>query len=491
MIRLGLRARFFLYSNSLIAATMTIVTLFAMVHERNSQHEAIDQRGRSIADVMGILITDALNQKDLGHVDDPEYIDNSISQILGRNQDLMRYVVVCDPDGRVLHATDRPLIGGFFPRALGPEAVSASPVSGFRRMAEGDRLLEVRTTLGATEDFRGSLAIGFSLEPVERRMAALARKAIAAAIVLMLVNSVLTALYVETLIRPILSLNETMKRATLGNLGVRASARTGDEVGELAGAFNRMMDELEAAGDREKVQRAQLAHTEKMAAVGTLAAGVAHEVNNPLAGVLACVENMKSDPDDAETRERYLDLIVDGLNRIARTVSNLLNFSRQREMHLEETSLNHNLKHVVELVGYQLRQAGIEVRFDLDSNGAVVLADHFQMEQLFLNLVLNAVQAMPRGGELVLRTRVGDEAVVAEVRDSGMGMPEEIRDRIFDPFFTTRDVGEGTGLGLSVSDSITAAHGGTIKVKSTLGVGTIFRVELPLPPGDRPRGEIS
>lgn len=491
MIRLGLRARFFLYSNMLIAGTMTIVTLFAMVHERNSQHEAIDQRGRSIADVMGILITDALIQDELGHVDDPNYIDNSISQILERNQDLMRYVVVCDPDGRVLHATDRPLIGGFFPRALGPDAVAALPVSGFRSVVGGQRLLEVRTTLGDASDFRGSLAIGFSLEQVERRTAALARQAIVAAILLMLVNSVLTALYVETLIRPILNLNQTMKRATLGNLGVRASARTGDEVGELAGAFNRMMDELEAARDREKVQRAQLAHTEKMAAVGTLAAGVAHEVNNPLAGVLACVENMKSDPEDAESRDRYLDLIVDGLNRIERTVSNLLNFSRQREMRLEETALNHNLKHVVELVGYQLRQAGIEVRFDLDPSGAVVLADHFQMEQLFLNLVLNAVQAMPRGGELVLRTRVGEDAVAAEVRDSGKGMPEDIRDRIFDPFFTTRDVGEGTGLGLSVSDSITAAHGGTIDVTSTLGVGTVFRVELPLPPEHGPRGEIS
>lgn len=491
MIRLGLRARFFLYSNTLIAATMTIVTLFAMVHERRSQHEAIDQRGRSIADVMGILITDALIQEERGHVDDPEYIDNSISQILARNRDLMRYVVVCDPDGRVFHATDRPLIGGFFPRALGPVAVAASPVTGFRQVAGGDRLLEVRTTLGTAVDFRGSLAIGFSLEPVERRVADLARQAIVAAIILMLVTSVLTALYVETLIRPILSLNQTMKRAALGNLGVRAIARTGDEVGELADAFNRMMDELEAARDREKVQRAQLAHTEKMAAVGTLAAGVAHEVNNPLAGVLACVENMKADPEDTETKDRYLDLIVDGLNRIERTVNTLLDFSRQREMSLEETSLNHNLKHVVELVGYQLRRAGIEVRFDLDSSGAVVLADHFQMEQLFLNLVLNAVQSMPRGGELVLRTRVGEETAVAEVRDSGTGIPEEIRDRIFDPFFTTREVGEGTGLGLSVSDSITAAHGGTIEVKSTLGVGTIFRVELPLLPEDAPRGEIS
>ena len=312
-----------------------------------------------------------------------------------------------------------------------------------------------------------------------------------AAIILMLVNSVLTAVYVETLIRPILSLNRTMKRAALGDLGVRALARTGNEVGELADAFNRMMDELEAARDREKVQRAQLAHTEKMAAVGTLAAGVAHEVNNPLAGILACVENMKSNPDDVETRERYLDLIVDGLNRIERTVNTLLNFSRQREMEFEETSLNHNLKHVVELVGYQLRRAGIEVRFDLDPSGAVVLADHFQMEQLFLNLVLNAVQAMPRGGELMLRTRVGDDSVVAEVRDTGTGISEKIRDRIFDPFFTTREVGEGTGLGLSVSDSITAAHGGTIEVKSTLKVGTIFRVELPRLPDEGHRGELS
>lgn len=491
MIRLGLRARFFLYSNTLIAGTMTIVTLFAMVHERNSQHEAINQRGRSIADAMGILITNALIQEESGSVDKPDNIVDSISQILNRNQDLMRYVVVCDPVGRVIHATDRPLIGGFFPRALEPQAVAEAPVTGFRKGAGGDRLLEVRTTLGTPTDFRGSLAIGFSLEPVERRVADLAKRAIFAAIALMLVNSVLTAVYVETLIRPLLSLNRTMKRAGLENLGVRASARTGDEVGELADAFNRMMDELEAARDREKVQRAQLAHTEKMAAVGTLAAGVAHEVNNPLAGVLACIENMKADPDDEEARNKYLDLIVDGLNRIERTTNTLLNFSRQREMSLEETSLNHNLKHVVELVGYQLRRAGIEVRFNLDDSGAVVLGDHFQMEQLFLNLVLNAVQAMPRGGEMVLRTRVGEDTVIAEVSDTGTGIAKEILDRVFDPFFTTREVGEGTGLGLSVSDSIAAAHGGTITVESTAGVGTVFRVELPAPPDESARGEVS
>jgi signal transduction histidine kinase len=131
-------------------------------------------------------------------------------------------------------------------------------------------------------------------------------------------------------------------------------------------------------------------------------------------------------------------------------------------------------------VGYQLRKHGVEVRLDLDADGADVMADHFQMEQLFLNLILNAMQAMPDGGTLTLRTRSGaGQSVVTEVADTGMGIDPSIRDRIFDPFFTTRDVGEGTGLGLSVSDTIVRAHGGSIEVESKPGAGSVFRVVLP------------
>ena len=300
----------------------------------------------------------------------------------------------------------------------------------------------------------------------------------------MLGNSIMTALYVETLIRPILNLNETMKRAGRGDLSVRAPSRRGDEVAELSDVFNRMMNELEASREREELQRAQLAHTEKMAAVGTLAAGVAHEVNNPLSGVLASIENMRDNPDDEKMRNRYLQLIADGLKRIERTVANLLNFARPREIKLEPTSVNHNLQHVVELVGYQLRAAGVEVEMDLDPGPAVVEADHFQMEQLFLNLVLNALDAMKGGGMLYLRTRVRGGRMIAEVRDTGHGISAEIRDRIFDPFFTTREVGEGTGLGLAVTGSIVAAHGGTIEVESSVGRGTTFRVIMTAMAGD-------
>jgi signal transduction histidine kinase len=486
MIKLGLRVRFFLYSNTVIAVTMALVTFFWMLHERRSQHEAINNRGRSIAEATAISVTDALLQED-----SEQRISSFISEIMARNEDFVRRVVVVAPNGRVTHSSDPHMLGTSFERALGEGVVLRQPMAAIRQDDEEGELLEVRAALRQADNHLGSLAMGFSLEPINRQVAVVARRAALVAVVLMLFNSALTALYVETLIRPILTLNEIMKSAGRGDLRVRSMERRGDEVGELSDAFNRMMDELEASREREKVQRAQLAHTEKMAAVGTLAAGVAHEVNNPLAGIQACLDNLSAHPEDDDMRERYLELIRDGLKRIERTVRNLLNFSRQREIRPEPTSINHNIRHVAELVGYQLRRGNVEVRFDLDRDKALVMADHFQMEQLFLNLVLNAVEAMPSGGQLTLRTRVKDGQVVAEVSDTGSGIAEGIRDRIFDPFFTTRDVGEGTGLGLAVSDSIVAAHGGNLEVESKVGTGSTFRVRLPSTEERAFRGEAS
>jgi signal transduction histidine kinase len=475
MIKLGLRTRFFLYSNTVIAVTMALVTFFWMLHERRSQHEAISNRGRSIVEAMAVALAEPLRD---GSARGDTVVDDYLQEIAERNPNFVRTIMVTDMASLVTHSSQPELVGSRLERSTIGDAASRDPVVGVRDSGDGQKMLEVRSQLRSADELLGSIVVDFSLEPIERQVSIVARRAALVAIILMLFNSALTALYVETLIRPILTLNETMKRAGRGDLSARSVERSGDEVGELSDAFNRMMDELEAAREREKVQRAQLAHTEKMAAVGTLAAGVAHEVNNPLAGISACLDNLRANPDDLDMKERYLDLIRDGLKRIERTVANLLNFSRQREIRPEATSINHNLRHVVELVGYQLRRANVEVRFDLDSDDAHVMADHFQMEQLFLNLVLNAIEAMPDGGALDLRTRVRDGNVVAEVRDSGSGIPEEIQDRIFDPFFTTREIGEGTGLGLAVSDSIVAAHGGTLEVTSKVGTGTTFRVSL-------------
>ncbi len=478
MFRLGLRTKFFLYSNTLIVVTMGLVTILGVVHERNARYEAIVSRGRSVTEALAIPITDALMYEELGVVSETGLIENYISEILQRNEDLLRYVIVTDSDGIVTHSNRWELLGERFSRALGRESIGATQVE-IRTSSWGERILEVRAPLNIYTRFWGALAVGFSLAPIELEVQAIAKRMALVAIILLLGNSILTAVYVETLIRPILNLHQTMKRAGAGDLGARAAVRRGDEVGELADAFNRMMDELEESHQRDQVRRAQLAHTEKMVAVGTLAAGVAHEVNNPLAGILTCIDTLRENPDDGDLRGRYLDLVEDGLKRISHTIQNLLDFSRLRDISPEPTSINHNIHHVVELVDYQLRKNHVEVRLDLDPDEPTVLADHFQMEQLFLNLVLNAMQAMPGGGVLTLRTGWRGDRVFAEVADTGVGISGEIRDRIFDPFFTTREVGEGTGLGLAVSYSIVTAHRGAIEVDTQTGRGSTFRVVLP------------
>lgn len=479
MPRFGLRTKFFLYSNTLIVVTMSLVTVLALIHEHRVRYEAIQRRAESIVESLAIPITDALMYEDLGLVSEEGLTDNYIAEILRRNQDLMRYVIVTDATGRVTHSNRWELLGQIFPRALDPADL---PWNTEKQVLEGEgdeRLLEVRSPLNISTKFWGSVAIGFSLRPIDAEVRAIAVRAIIVAVLLMIGNSLMTAIYVETLIRPILGLYRIMRRAGEGDLGARAKARRGDEVGELARAFNGMMDELERARQREKIAQMQLGHTEKMAAVGTLAAGVAHEVNNPLAGILTCIENLRADPCNQELQEKYLTLIHDGLKRIESTVANLLDFSRQRTLNPEAVSINHSVRHVVELAAYQLRQRGVEVTLELDDGEPMVMADHFQMEQLFLNLVLNAAQAMPEGGSLTLRSfqRGGDACV--EVRDTGVGIEEDLLKRIFDPFFSTRGVGEGTGLGLTVSDAIVSSHGGAIEVESEVGMGSVFRVVLP------------
>ncbi len=486
-MKLGLRIRFFLYSNTVIAVTMILVTVLGTMYERRIRYDGMVDHGVSLAEAMAIPIAEAVGG-DPGAEPRPGLVATYIDEIMARNPSFMHRVVVADEDLRILYASEEDVINERLRPILDNSIEVGTSRAGEQTTAAGKQLLEVRTRLRHGGREVGWLGISYSLAPIERQVREVAKRAALVALVLMLGNSIMTALYVETLIRPILNLNQTMKKAGEGNLTVRAPARRGDEVAELGDVFNRMMDELEAAREREELQRAQLAHTEKMAAVGTLAAGVAHEVNNPLAGVLASIENLRDNPEDEEMRDRYLGLIADGLRRIERTVANLLNFARPREIKLEPTSINHNMKHVIELVEYQLRAGGVEVATDFDANPAVVEADHFQMEQLFLNLFLNALDAMPGGGTLRLRTRVRGGKVIAEVRDSGTGIPADIRDRVFDPFFTTKEVGEGTGLGLAVSGSIVAVHGGTIELESTVGRGTTFRVIMAAVPGEWDEG---
>jgi two-component system NtrC family sensor kinase len=223
----------------------------------------------------------------------------------------------------------------------------------------------------------------------------------------------------------------------------------------------------------------QLQHSEKMASIGLLAAGVAHEVNTPLTGISSYTQMLRQQVDRGDARAELLEKIEKQAFRAAKIINNLLNFSRASAPTLEAVDLNKVLLDVVSLLEHQLTASRIKVRKELADDLPRVRGNENRLQQVFFNLILNARDAMAKGGWLTLATRADDEAVLVEVGDTGEGIRREHIKRIYDPFFTTKGIGRGTGLGLSVSYGILQEHGGAIFVDSAPGKGTTFRVTLP------------
>ena len=234
---------------------------------------------------------------------------------------------------------------------------------------------------------------------------------------------------------------------------------------------------------QERVLGRQMAQTEKLSALGQLVAGIAHELNNPLTSIIGYAQFLRNTAPTPKM-QRDLDRIVQQGKRSARIIRNLLAFVGEHAPQREPTDINEALRGALEMREYELRAAGIEVEMRLAPDLPMTMADFFQLQQVFFNLIINAEQAMTeagQGGRLTLTTRqIEGPAIRVEVQDTGPGIPPENLRRIFDPFFTTKSVGKGTGLGLSVCYGIVAEHHGRIWAESEEGAGATFIVELPL-----------
>jgi two-component system NtrC family sensor kinase len=227
----------------------------------------------------------------------------------------------------------------------------------------------------------------------------------------------------------------------------------------------------------------RLVQAAKLAAVGEMAAGIAHELNNPLTSVTGFAElALDAVPKESSTR-KDLEIVMREAIRARDVVRRLLDFARQSESTRARASLNDVIEDVVALSRHLIHTSGVELKLELEKDLPWVLADSNQMKQVLLNLVHNALQAMPNGGEMVISTRstarAGRDWIMVSVRDTGVGIPRQDLSRIFEPFYTTKGDQGGTGLGLSVTYGIVTDHGGQIEVESEPGVGSKFSVWLP------------
>jgi signal transduction histidine kinase len=243
----------------------------------------------------------------------------------------------------------------------------------------------------------------------------------------------------------------------------------------------RLYEDLRAYVKQIEESQQALLRVEKMAAAGRLTASIAHEINNPLQSVQNCLHLAGHENVEPEKRKEYLELAQKELDRLSKTVRRMLDFYRPGAARYEQVDLLDLLNHVLSLTSAQLRSKNVTANIELPDSLPAIFAVSSQLQQIFFNLILNALDAMPEGGELSIRARAVTDGVEIMFEDSGPGIPEERRENIFEPFFSTKE--GGTGLGLTVSYNIATAHGGTLDLIEGHGSGACFRLFLPM--GDK------
>jgi two-component system NtrC family sensor kinase len=308
----------------------------------------------------------------------------------------------------------------------------------------------------------------------------------------------------QSIAKPILRLRSISSSVAAGDLDQSSGFQRADEIGELANAFDTMTfrlrertaeaarlyaetvernEELADINARLQSAQAQLVQSEKLASVGQLTAGIVHDVKNPLAVIKGLAEELHEEVGIDPSTRAQLTTIRDSASRASTIVTDLLKFARQSTPEMQRRDMRETIQSSLRLTEYLTRKGKIEVSVELPDQPVMMAFDAQQIEQVLINLITNAVQAMQHGGSLRVNLNKSGGKVAIGVQDTGSGIPKHNLNRIFDPFFTTKPEGEGTGLGLSVSYGIVSRHGGTIEVESELGWGTTFTVLLPEDPG--------
>jgi two-component system NtrC family sensor kinase len=515
----------------LVTSLTLAAFIFAMMVVKNNREELLQQVTKNSAQLSRVVISStrfAMLQNKPSQV-------NQIIQDVGDQEDIEK-VRILSKEGTIIHSSIKEEIGTKVDQEaeaciachLNEKSLLKSPMFGRTRFftnENGKRLLgstavihNEPTCAGAgchenveDQSVLGVLDIVYPLDEIETTLRSNTFTIFGLAFGFIVLASLLVSYLVNRMVYlPLRDLDDGAERLASGDLDNTIPVRSKDEFGHLAASFNSMTRALrksrvdledwgrtleqkveEATEELHKAQ-AETARSEKLASVGLLAAGIAHELNNPLTGVLTFSYLVRKNlPDDSRDAED-LDLVIRETKRCAAIIRRLLDFSREKKPEKTFSNLNELIAEIMQLTEQSAQVNDIQIITDIDEQLPEIWMDENLIKQVIMNMLVNAQHAIKGEGSITIKTRfraAGDcpESItepenMAEITitDSGCGIPSEDLQRIFDPFFTTKGVGKGTGLGLSVSHGTIKAHGGAIEVESIVGKGTEFRIYLPV-----------
>lgn len=523
MIFKSINAKLFI---SIGLATVVIFGIFSVVFTRQQEEQHMSDSFREV-NIFSELIVRATRFN--MPINNRECIHRTM-RIIG-NQSGVEAVRLFNKSGKVIFSTTEGEVGKYVDRQAescnkchsSEKPLERLPSSDRHRIyeARGHRILAMVTPIhneptcytGACHvhskeiGVLGVLDIGMSLATADDEIRDSQLIFILFTVIAIICFVLILAFFLHRLVtNPVKQLVSGTKKVALGDLDVEIPVKTEDEIGQLAVSFNHMIKDLRKANgeiqswnielerkieERTKkltLARAKLIQSEKMASMGILASSVAHEINNPLQGILTYIKLMLKilSADEVEKKrlldfKSYLQLMGDEIERCGDMVKNLLVFSKQTRLSIQEADVNHIVKSSLVLVDNKIRLQNIQVETDLQENLPHIYCDVKQIQQTLIALFINAVEAMPGGGRISAVTRIiGDEQVEVIIGDTGIGIAADKLKNIFDPFFTTKESSKSTGLGLFVAYGIIKEHKGTIEVQSEEGRGTHFHIKLPV-----------
>jgi len=472
IFKLNIRKKFIIINFSIVIVLSIITSSYFFNFEKKSLYKKIISELTLFGETLAIPIVNDLIYEKLGLVEEGGLLDNYIREIFTEKKLNFLFIAVLDDTNRVISHSDIAQYGKVFDDELMKKVnteketvVSLSNDFIFSKNAE------VLVPLFIGEKKWGTLRFAVSLNN-ERNEFFYAIFKIFLITVILIILGYLLVLYLSNLfVNPIINLANAMSKTDMEKLDTYIPVRGTDEFAYLTTQFNKMIERIRSANEELKKKNQMLLQSEKLASIGILASGIAHEINNPLGGIFNCVHMLAQDKTCSNTK--YIELIKDGLERIENTVKKLLWMARKGEEQKEMVQLYILIEHVLEFVGYNLSKKRIKIIKDVDE-GLTVFINRADLEQVLLNLIINAIQAIEKEGEILIRCRDEGDRIFFEIKDNGSGIEEENINKIFDPFFTTKKQGEGTGLGLWITYEIIKNMGGEIWVESKKGIGTSF-----------------
>ncbi len=424
----------------------------------------LEKRGISIAGNLSDRVANDVLLKDYFQT------SKAFSEVLGKETDV-EYILVTDQEGKIVVHT--------FENGTPPDILSWNPLD---MMDLHVQLLDTEKGyirdigIALFKDTKSRLHLGIREDSLIETLARARHITYPSILLVILLGIIASFIFSRLLTEPLKRIIEFTKVLGRGEYGKKMEVRSGDEIGYLTRNINTLSMQLQSAMKKmeEAYAYTHLLQAEKVSSIGQISAGLAHELKNPMTTLKMMFQAFREQPD--MTKEDAL-IISDEIEKIDAILTNFLGFVKQKDVHFAEVDLNDLIARVLSLATFEIDNSGIVVHKDFIDPLPGVKADRSLLEQVFLNLLLNAVQAMPEGGEIRITGKSHERYVEVMIRDQGEGIPDEIRPKIFNPFFTTKD--GGTGLGLSIAYNILKSHDGDLFFNSSRAGGTVFTVRLP------------